>query len=138
MKLRNNRAGFTMMEILIVLAIIGGLFAWLAPRVTGNLQKKNVQEAKMRMGELLEKLNMYYTDCGKYPQSLQALVQNDGSCSNWGPEAYMKKLPKDPWGNEYQYSMVGGDPVIKSFGKDGQEGGEGYNKDISTQEEEEK
>ncbi|MFP5519209.1 MAG: type II secretion system major pseudopilin GspG [Bdellovibrionia bacterium] len=129
-----NRRGMTLIEIMIVLAILGGIAALLLPRFTGSLDKAKVREAKIQIGQVISALSMYYTDCGKYPQSLEGLSQQDANCANWGPEAYAKdKQLKDPWGNPFAYEVTGSDFVIKSLGKDGAEGGSGYDADISSE-----
>ncbi len=91
-----NSAGMSLMEILIVLGIIGGLMAFIIPQVMGNRDKSMIQETKVIMGSVIAQLNMYYTDCGKYPDSLDGLVAADASCSNWGPEPYFKKIGPIP------------------------------------------
>lgn len=131
---RKSQRGMTLIEILIVLAIIASLMAFLVPGVTRQLDKSKVQETKIMIGQVTNALNMYYTDCGKYPNSLQGLVQADPDCSNWGPEAYLKKAPTDSWKRELQYSIDGNEYTITSLGSDGKEGGEGYAKDISSDE----
>ena len=131
-RLQNSR-GMTLMEILIVLAIIGSLIAILLPQVSDRLQKSKVGESKIIMGQVINALNMYYTDCGKFPESLEGLSTQDSSCTNWGPEAYMKKQPKDAWQHPFTYSVEGSSFVLKSMGADGREGGDGYNKDLSSE-----
>lgn len=130
--LRNSR-GMTLLEIMIVLSIVGALFALLLPRITGSLNKSNVNKTKIAMGQVISALNLYYTDCGKYPAALENLVTADGSCSNWGPEAYVKSMPRDAWGTEFTYSIDGNNFVVKSLGADRREGGDGYNKDITSE-----
>ncbi len=128
-----DSAGMTLMEILIVLAILGSLIAILLPRFTSQIDKSKVGETKIMMGQVINGLNMYYTDCGKFPESLENLVQNDPNCSNWGPEAYVKKTPVDAWKHEFKYNVEGNSFVIKSLGSDGREGGDGYGKDLSSE-----
>src|SRR5690349_21825114 len=127
----NNRRGFTLVEIMIVIAILGALMALLAPRVTSNLTKAKVRQAYLGMGELSKELDLYYTDCGHYPsteEGLKALLDNPGTCPNWGPEAYIKRnLLKDPWGHDYQYSLEDSQPLLTSYGADGKAGGDGKN-----------
>lgn len=128
-----NRRGMTLIEIMIVLAILGGIAALLLPRFTGSLDKAKTREAKIQIGQIISALSMYYTDCGKYPSALGGLSQQDANCSNWGPEAYAKeKQLKDPWGREFVYELNGGQFTLKSLGKDGAEGGSGYDADISS------
>ena len=130
MKSLKNKRGMTLVEIMIVLAIIGSIAALLLPRVTGGLDKSKVKEAGIQLSQISQALQLYYTDCGKYPESLQGLVEADASCNNWGPEAYLKKAPKDPWQNDFVYELEGGNFMLKSLGKDKREGGSGFDKDI--------
>ncbi len=133
-KLKNSR-GMTLLEIMIVLAILGSLMAILLPKIVGQQDKANVKQTKIVIGQLITALNMYYTDCGKYPESLEGLVKADASCTNWGPEAYVKQSQLvDSWGAPFAYSIEGTAFVIKSYGRDKKEGGDGYNKDISSEE----
>jgi len=131
-KLKNSR-GMTLLEIMIVLAILGSLMAVLLPQFMGAQDKSKVKETGIIMSQLVTSLNMYYTDCGKYPESLDGLVKADAACANWGPEAYRKSVPTDPWGTPFAYSVEGGSFIIKSLGKDKKEGGDGYGKDISSE-----
>lgn len=127
----------TLIEIMIVLIIVGGLIAILGGQVVGQLGKAQVKEAQIQIKEIGKSLDMFYADCGFYPssdQGLSALVENKGGCSNWGPDPYMKKVPKDPWSNEYIYEQKSKSAyVLISLGADGAEGGEGKNKDISSE-----
>lgn len=129
-KIRNHR-GMTLIEIMIVLGILGGIMAMLLPRIVGQGDKAKVKEAKIMMGQVVEKISMYQNDCGTIPESLENLVTQDSKCSNWGPEPYFKSIPLDPWKNPFEYSKNGGDYTLKSLGRDGQEGGTGYNKDLT-------
>lgn len=131
--MRNSR-GMTLMEILIVMAILGSLIAVLLPQVTSRLDKSKQGETKIIMGQAMNALNMYYTDCGKFPESLEGLTAADANCSNWGPEPYMKSAPKDAWQRDLVYAIEGSGFILKSLGKDGREGGDGYSKDISSEE----
>ena len=128
--LRNSR-GMTLIEILIVLAIIGTLMATLLPMIGNRFDKSKVGQTKIAMGQVINAINLYYTDCGKYPTSLDGLLKADPECSNWGPEPYMKKAPKDAWNREFNYTIEGSNYVLKSLGKDGRDGGDGFDKDIT-------
>ncbi len=130
--IRKDQRGMTLLEIMIVLAILGTLIAILASQVTKRLASAKVKEAGIQMAEIGKSLDMFYTDCGFYPESLNDLITQPGSCSNWGPEAYMRKLPKDPWGSEFGYTVDGGSYVLSSLGADRKEGGDGVNKDLSS------
>jgi general secretion pathway protein G len=121
----------TLVEIMIVLAIIGALMAVLLPNIQRNLNKSKINETKLAMNQTINALNLYYTDCGKYPKSLEGLVKADADCPNWGPEPYVKKAPKDAWKNDFVYEVDGSSFSIKSLGADGREGGDSYNKDIT-------
>lgn len=131
MSLLKNRRGMTLIEIMIVLAIIGSIAALLLPAVTGQLDKSKVKEARIQMTQVVNALSMYYTDCGKYPQSLEGLTTADANCSNWGPQPYYSKKLKDPFNNDFVYELNGSEYSLKSLGKDGREGGSGYDKDIT-------
>ncbi len=132
-----NKRGMTLVEIMIVLAIIGSIMALLLPKIAGSQDKAKVKEAKIQIGQVMNSISMYYTDCGKYPTSLGGLLKADSGCSNWGPEPYYKSGKntdsiKDPWGNDFVYSASGGSFTLKSLGRDGAEGGSGYDADISS------
>lgn len=125
----------TLIEIMIVVAIIGGLMAVLGGRIMGNLDRAKVSQAKIHMREIQKQLEMFYLDCNQYPtteQGFEALVQPPASCANWGPEPYLTAVPKDPWGREYIYESTGGRFTITSLGKDRRVGGDGYDADISS------
>lgn len=131
MSLLKNRKGMTLIEIMIVLAIIGSIAALLLPSITGQLDKSKAKEAKIQMTQVVNALSMYYTDCGKYPQTLEGLTTADPNCSNWGPQPYYSKKLQDPFGNDLVYELEGGEYSLKSLGKDGREGGSGFDKDIT-------
>ncbi len=133
-----NNYGMTLVEIMIVLAIIGSIMALLLPRIGGAQDKAKVKEAKIQIGQLINAMTQYYSDCGKYPESIDGLLKQDPNCSNWGPEPYFKVQKGrtqilDPWGTPYEYTKSGGDFIIKSLGKGGAEGGDAYEADISSE-----
>jgi general secretion pathway protein G len=130
-----NSRGMTLLEIMIVLGIIAAITAVLANKVGTSREKARVQETKLQMNNVLQALEMYSNDCGRYPEALIALRESPGSeqCPNWGPDSYVKKEPKDAWNHEFAYSSEGGKVVLKSLGKDGREGGEKFDKDISSE-----
>lgn len=137
--LRNQR-GFSLVEIMIVLAIIGIIVAIMANRFSGGLDKARVKEAKIKMQQITDRLEMYNTDCSTFPttdQGLEALLEQpegEPSCESWGPEAYAKKsLFKDPWKREFIYESDGAEFTIKSLGKDKKEGGDAYDADLSSE-----
>ncbi|MCB0407365.1 MAG: type II secretion system major pseudopilin GspG [Bdellovibrionales bacterium] len=127
--LRDSK-GMTLLEIMIVLAILGGLMAVLATQVMGRFKKANVEQTKIQINQIGQALDMYYTDCGSYPATLEALRSNTDSCNNWGPDPYLKDEPRDAWGNQLYYERDGGSYYIMSYGEDRREGGEGTAADI--------
>src|ERR1035438_9777820 len=136
---RLGRAGFTLIEIMIVLGILGSLMAILFKTICQGQRNAQVKEAKIMINQIGNGLDAFYTDCGFYPttdQGLQSLLTPPGggrTCNNWGPEPYLKKMPKDPWGTDLVYTSDGVHYVLKSLGADRKEGGEGVNKDISSE-----
>lgn len=129
-----SQSGMTLIEIMIVLGIIGALMAVLLPQVTSKLNKSKVSDTKIRIGQVSNALNLYFTDCGKFPESLDNLTTADANCTNWGPDPYIKKdLLKDAWQRPMTYSVEGSAFVIKSLGADGREGGTGFDKDITSE-----
>ena len=135
-----NQKGMTLIEIMIVIAIIAGLMAVLGTNANKFLQNSRVSNAKIAMKELGKQLEAYNLTCNTYPttdQGLQALLVAPGEgCANWGPEPYIKKSQlRDPWGKQFIYESDGGKYIIRSLGRDGKENGEGYDKDLSTEDE---
>jgi general secretion pathway protein G len=130
-----DQKGMTLLEIMIVLVILGSLIAILATSVQSRLKASKIKTCKIQMAEIGKSLDMYFTDCNQYPsneEGLQALVQAPSTCSNWGPDPYMKKVSKDPWGGEFIYESTGNNYVLKSLGSDHREGGTGDAADISS------
>ncbi len=111
---RRNQAGMTLMEIMIVLAIIGALMAMLLPQIQGAMNRANMKETKIAMSQIVQAINGYQIDCQKLPASLDALSKPDADCPNWGPDPYLKKIPKDGWGHEFSYELANGAPLIKT------------------------
>jgi len=126
----NNEKGFSLLEIMIVLGIIGTIIAMIGQRVLGARDRAKVKEAQMALSQWTEAISMYYNDCGKNPASLDNIIKPDADCNNWDPGTYSKLKTNDPWGNPVQYSLEGTDFVLKSLGKDGKEGGSGFDADI--------
>ena len=135
--LLNNRRGFSLVEIMIVVVIIGIIAATMGNRLFGGLDKAKVKNAKIMMQKFADALEMYNTDCNTYPttdQGLEALMQEpsgDPACDSWGPVSYLKKIPKDPWGRPYIFESDGVEFNIISLGKDKREGGSEFGEDIS-------
>ena len=133
--LRAAEQGFTLLEIMVVVVIIGLLAAIVVPNFVGNIDKAAMSRAKQDIRGIETALNLYRLDNFRYPSTsdgLQALVTNPGEsiAPNW--KAQLRKLPMDPWNHPYQYAYPGqhGEFDVFSFGADGQEGGEGINADI--------
>lgn len=130
LKKSNSQKGMTLVEIMIVLAILGTIIGLVATNVAESRDKAKTKEAKILVGQVSSILQMYYTDCGKYPDSLDVLGAGDSACPNWIPDSKAKKKTKDPWNRDLVYSKQGSEFVLKSLGKDGKEGGTGLNADI--------
>jgi len=129
----NSSKGFTLIELLIVMAILGMLAALVGPKLFNQIGKGRISTAATQMSSMEVALDAYRLDMFKYPSSLEDLLKNSSNSPKWnGP--YMKKgIPKDPWGNEYQYKKPGRegrDYDLYSFGADGREGGEKDDADI--------
>ncbi len=132
-------AGFTLLELLVVIVIIGLLAAYVGPKYFAQLGKSEVTIAKAQMEAFEKTLDNYRLDIGRYPtteEGLAALMTAPPTAGvKWNGPYLKKGVPKDPWGNPYQYRSPGakGDYDIVSTGKDGQPGGTGENADIATQ-----
>ena len=131
---RRNLRGFTLIELLVVLAILAMLAGLVGPKVMNALGSSKTKAARVQIEDLGAALDMYRLDMGNYPASLESLVNNPGSGPWNGPYLRKKKIPKDPWGNDYQYTYPGnnGDYDLISLGADGASGGEGENLDIAS------
>ena len=135
------QGGFTLIELMVVIVILGILAMYVAPKIMGRPDEARQVKARMDIASLETTLKLYKLDNGSYPttdQGLQALVSrpDSGSSSkNWREGGYLEKstVPKDPWGNEFVYLSPGahGDFDIISYGADGVSGGEGINRDIN-------
>ena len=127
--------GFTLIEIMVVVVIIGLLAAIVAPNLIGNIDRAAVNRARADIRSIETALNLYRLDNFRYPttdQGLEALVGNPGEAAapNW--KAYLRNLPSDPWNQPYRYAYPGqqGEFDLVSYGADGTEGGEDINADI--------
>jgi general secretion pathway protein G len=127
--------GFTLLELLVVMVIIGLLAGYVAPRYFGQIGKSEAKVAKAQLDALEKALDQYRLDTGRYPSTetgLTALVTKPSSEAKWSGPYLKKAVPLDPWGRAYQYKSPGdhGDFDLISYGKDGQPGGAGEAEDI--------
>ena len=135
---RRATRGFTLLELMVVIVIIGVLAVLIAPSVLRRVGEAKVTAAKADLSTLMNQLKIYKLDNGRYPstdQGLQALVARPTTGSipgNW--KSYLDKLPDDPWHHPYQYANPGvhGEVDVFSYGADGQPGGEGDDADIGS------
>ncbi|NWG31557.1 MAG: type II secretion system major pseudopilin GspG [Rhodocyclaceae bacterium] len=128
--------GFTLLELLVVVAIIGLLVAYVGPRYAAQIGKSEITAARAQMEALAKALDTYRLDTGHYPsaqQGLAALRERPAGEVKWNGPYLQKDVPADPWGRPYVYRMPGakGDYELISFGRDGVPGGTGDNADIT-------
>ena len=136
----HGQRGFTLLEVMVVVVILGILAALVVPRIISRPDEARVIAAKQDIASLLQALKLYRLDNQRYPtteQGLQALVAKPTSVPiplNWKPGGYIERLPKDPWGSPYQYLNPGvrGEIDVFSYGADGAPGGEGNDADIGS------
>lgn len=135
---RRGEDGYTLVEILVVITIIGLIVALVGPRVLNYLGESKVKTAKIQIQSFSSALDLFYLDTGRYPSSsegLNALVQRGGSTATWnGPYLKGAGVPNDPWGKPYVYRAPAerAPYEIVSHGSDGQEGGTGTAADITS------
>lgn len=130
--------GFTLLELLVVMVIIGLLASYVAPRFFDQIGKSEVKATRAQLAAFEKALATYRIDTGHYPsteQGLNALVERPADEPRWGGPYLSKAVPKDPWGHSYIYSLPDEDGKhdfrLLSLGKDGQRGGSGDNADLS-------
>jgi len=134
-----QQAGFTLIEIMVVVVILGILGALIVPNILGRTEEARITAAQSDIRAIGNALNLYRLDNFNYPstdQGLEALVNKPAGfpeAKNWNAEGYLPKLPKDPWGNSYLYISPGshGPYDLYSHGADGKEGGENADRDIA-------
>lgn len=132
--------GFTLIEIMVVVVIMGVLAALVVPKLLNRTGESKVAAAKVDIATIMQALKLYKLDNQRYPtteQGLQALIEKPtgGPAANgWKAGGYVEKMPKDPWGNQYQYLSPGikGEVDVFSYGADGQPGGTGDDADIGS------
>lgn len=135
MKNENHR-GFTLLELLVVVVIIGLLVGYVAPRYFAQVGKSEVKVAKAQIDALEKALDQYRLDTRRYPsaeQGLDALVTKPQGEANWSGPYLKKAVPLDPWGKPYVYRIPGqnGEFDLLSYGRDGRPGGTGEDTDIT-------
>ncbi len=140
--IKYGNRGFTLIEIMVVIVILGILAGLIIPRIMGRPEEAKQLKAKIQIESLETALKLYKLDTGNYPdteQGLQALVQSPDTgapVKNWRAGGYLDKgrLPSDPWGNDFVYLSPGvnGEYELITYGADGVQGGDGKNKDINS------
>jgi len=132
--------GFTLVEIMVVVVIIGILGALVVPKLMGRTGESRVTAARVDISTLMQALKLYKLDNQRYPtteQGLKSLIEkptSGPSANGWKSGGYVEKLPNDPWGNPYQYLSPGvkGEIDLFSYGADGQPGGTGEDTDVGS------
>jgi general secretion pathway protein G len=140
MRYKHIQQGFTLIEMMVVIVIMGILASLIVPKIMGRPDEARMIAAKQDIASVMQALKLYKLDNQRYPtteQGLQALVTKPSSPpvpSNWKSSGYLDKLPLDPWGNPYQYLFPGihSELDVFSFGADGAAGGEGNDADIGS------
>lgn len=138
---KQDQAGFTLTEMLIVIALIGGIMTLVGGNIIGKFNTAKIDSTKIQMKQLGVILDDFNRVCGFYPttdQGLDALLKapSGRECKNYQPDGFVKggKLPKDAWGNDFVYESDGGKYKLISLGADNKAGGDGNNKDIDSDE----
>ena len=133
---KRQAAGFTLIEIMVVVVILGILGALIVPNVIGRPDQAKVEAAKSDLRAIATALEMYRMDNGNYPssdQGLDALVTQPSGypeARRWNPDGYLPKVPKDPWDEPYLYVSEDNSYDVYTFARDRREGGEGYDTDL--------
>lgn len=128
--------GFTLLELLVVMVIIGLLAGYVGPKLFGQIGKSQIKVTRAQIDGLAKSLDQYRIDTGHYPsteQSLGSLVRQPPGEPKWSGPYLAKAIPKDPWGNDYHYIAPGehADYDLASYGRDGRPGGDGEDADIT-------
>jgi general secretion pathway protein G len=134
-KTRRPRAGFTLVEMIVVIAVIGLLSTLLIVRYSGQTDQAKVAAAKSQVAQIEGAVIAFKAHVGRLPNSLRELVEKPADAKNWQENGYLKgkSVPKDPWGNEYIYKVNGKIFEVICLGADGKDGGEGVDADLSSE-----
>ena len=130
--------GFTLLEILVVVMILGLLISLAAPRIIGRTDDARIVKARADIKAVEEALNLYKLDSGSYPtteQGLSSLVEKPSTGTiprRWREDGYLERVPLDPWDSEFLFASDGRRYVLRSLGADGEEGGDGVDSDIDS------
>ncbi|MEW9899680.1 type II secretion system major pseudopilin GspG [Chitinivorax sp. PXF-14] len=138
--MQRKQQGFTLIEIMVVIVILGVLAALVVPKIMDRPNEARAVAAKHDISAIIQALKLYKLDSGGYPttdQGLKALTQKPSTPpvpNNWKSGGYLERLPQDPWGRDYQYLSPGlhGEVDVFSYGADGAAGGEGADADIGS------
>ncbi len=125
-----NKKGFSLIEIMMVLGVIGAIMALILPRIQEGRDNSAVKNTKIKLAEVENKINEYQADCGKLPSSLDFMITDVAECKNWTSNKNAKNLMKDEWQTDLVFEAAGDSFNVKSLGKDKKEGGSGPDKDI--------
>ena len=129
-----REGGFTLVELLVVLAILGMLAALVGPQVLNQLGGAKSKSAAIQIRDFEQALELYKLDVGRFPREsdgLEALVQQPSGAKGWNGPYLKKDVPDDPWGNPYEYDVSGSNVTVTSLGADGRSGGSGEDADVS-------
>jgi len=136
MRARRSGAGFTLLEIMVVVFILGLLVALVAPQLMNQGEKAKVTAAKTQIKSFQQAVRMFKLDNGRLPsasEGLSVLIPPPPTdLKNYDPDGYMEEIPEDPWHHQYLYSTDGHKFEIVSYGRDGEPGGDGLDADLST------
>lgn len=131
---RAGQVGFSLIELLVAVAIMGLLIGLVGPAAMRQLSGSKVKTATVQIAQLKSALDLYFIDIGRYPsreEGLFALVAPPEDVAGWaGPYIDQDAMPKDPWGGSFRYGIDQGRPIIVSYGADGEVGGEGEDADV--------
>ena len=133
--MRRSQAGFTLIEMMVVIVIIGIIAGLAIVQLSGRADKAKVEATKAKISAISQALDLFKLDHNRYPQRLEDLLTppSDVDVKKWPPGGYLKQYPKDGWDREFRYQVPGtkGQPFdVISFGEDGREGGESYAEDL--------